>query len=187
MELTDPPEARLMGSGDSPEDDADAYRELAADIASGVAVVATRERGHDVAATVTGYLDVSCDPPTMLVSLYGDGRIADAVQSAGYWTLSLLAADQQGIANWLASPGNPVFGLLNQVPFRRAPATGAVVVEGALAWFELRTVDTMQAATHLVVVGEVVSMGRGMESGRADDPLVHFASDYRGLRRAPGI
>jgi flavin reductase (DIM6/NTAB) family NADH-FMN oxidoreductase RutF len=109
--------------------------------------------------------------------------MAEAVESAGVWTLSLLAADQRGTADWLASPGNPVMGLLSQVPFRRAPVGGAAVVEGALAWFELRTVDTMRVATHLLVVGEVLSMGRGTGAGTADDPLVHFARGYRGLRR----
>lgn len=183
MELTEPPDARLVQPGGVGAGDIDAYRDLAADIAAGVAVVATRQRGHDVAATVTGYLDVSYDPPTMMVSLYADGRMAEAVESAGVWTLSLLAADQRGTADWLASPGNPVMGLLSQVPFRRAPAGGAAVVEGALAWFELRTVDTMRVATHLLVVGEVLSMGRGTGAGTADDPLVHFARGYRGLRR----
>jgi flavin reductase (DIM6/NTAB) family NADH-FMN oxidoreductase RutF len=181
MEIPDAPHAHLVGSDGPGEADREVYRGLAADIASGVAVVAARHRGHDVAATVTGYLDVSHDPPTLLVSLYEEGRACEAVEAAGAWTLSLLARDQRGIASWLASPGNPVVGLLNQVPFLRAPVSGAAVVEGALAWFEVRTVRAVTVATHRLVVGEVVAMGRG--AGAGDDPLVHFARDYTGLRR----
>lgn len=183
MELNGPlPTHHVDPAGAAPED-IEVYRALAADIASGVAVVATRHGKHDIAATVTGYLDVSYDPPTMLVSLYADGRICEAVDDAGFWTLSLLARGHRGIANWLASPGTPTFGLLKQVPFRRAPGTGSAVIDGALAWFELRTVATHPAATHLVVIGQVEAMGRGAESGAFDDPLVHFSREYLGLRR----
>ena len=183
MELPDPTTARLLDPDAPSPADVDAYRLLTADIASGVAVVAARHRRRDVAATVTGFLDVSWDPPTMLVSLFEEGRICDAVESSGAWALSVLRRDQEGIANWLASPGNPVEGLLDGVPFRRAPRSGAPVLDGALAWFELATVAVHTAATHRIVVGEVTAMGRGVEEAAADDPLVHYARGYRGLAR----
>ncbi|TJY67605.1 flavin reductase [Arthrobacter sp. CAU 1506] len=163
--------------------DIDLYRTLSADIASGVAVVSTRWRNRDYAATVSGYLSVSYDPPTMLVSLFEESRICDAVTSSGTWALSLLAAQHQGTANWLASPGNPVEGLLNQVPFRRGPATGAAVIGGAAAWFELKTSAVHPAATHSLIVGEVLAMGRDASGTQSADPLIHFASSYHRLRR----
>jgi flavin reductase (DIM6/NTAB) family NADH-FMN oxidoreductase RutF len=181
MELEGAPPAHRVETAGATQQDRDRYRELASDIAAGVGVVAARHRGRDVAATVTGILDVSYDPPTLLVSLFDEGRICDAVQGAEAWTLSLLRRDQQGIANWLASPGNPVHGLLNTVPFRRAPHSGAAVVDGALAWFDLRTVAAHPAATHMLFVGEVVAMGRGTEGSADDDPLLHFAGGYRGI------
>jgi flavin reductase (DIM6/NTAB) family NADH-FMN oxidoreductase RutF len=183
MELPDPAPAHLVDPSAPDAEDVGAYRLLAADIASGVAVVAARHRRRDVAATVTGFLDVSYDPPTMLVSLFEEGRICDAVESSGAWTLSVLRRDQEGLANWLASPGNPVEGLLDGVAFRRAPHSGAPVLDGALAWFELSTVAVHTAATHRIVVGEVTAMGRGVAEAQADDPLVHYARGYRGLTR----
>lgn len=183
MELPDAAPAHLIDPSALDAQDQDAYRMLAADIASGVAVVAARYRGRDVAATVTGFLDVSYDPPTMLVSLFEEGRICDAVESSGAWALSVLRRDQAGVANWLASPGNPVEGLLERVPFRRAPHSGAPVLDGSLAWFELSTVAVRTAATHRLVIGEVTALGRGVAESEADDPLVHYARGYRGLSR----
>jgi flavin reductase (DIM6/NTAB) family NADH-FMN oxidoreductase RutF len=183
MELPDPAPAHLIDPGAVRPEDTDAYRALAEDIASGVAVVAARHRRRDVAATVTGFLDVSYDPPTMLVSLFEEARICDAVESSGAWTLSLLRRDQEPIANWLASPGNPVEGLLENVPFRRAPRSGAAVLDGALAWFELSTVAVHTAATHRIVVGEVTAVGRGVPEGQADNPLVHYARSYASTAR----
>jgi flavin reductase (DIM6/NTAB) family NADH-FMN oxidoreductase RutF len=171
---------RLAGSVPSVAD-IELYRRLSADIAAGVAVVSTALRNRDYAATVTGFLSVSYDPPTMLVSLYAESRIGEAVEEAGVWALSLLSGTHQGAANWLASPGTPLQGLLAQVPFRRGPATGSAILDGALAYFELRTVSVHQAATHLLIVGEVLAMGSDAAPAEAADPLIHFGSGYHRL------
>lgn len=169
-------------AGSVPSDAAvELYRRLSADIAAGVGVVSTTLRNRDYAATVTGFLSVSYDPPTMLVSLYAESRIGEAVEEAGVWALSLLSGRHQGAANWLASPGTPLQGLLAQVPFRRGPATGSAVLDGALAYFELRTVSVHQAATHLLIIGEVLSMGSDADPAEAPDPLIHFGSSYQRL------
>lgn len=160
----------------------DRYRLLAGDHAAGVGVVCARHRGKDHAATVTAFADVSYDPPTMLVCLYDMGRICEAVEFSGVWTLSLLNSSQRSVANWLSSPGNPVDGLLDSVPFQRTEGFGNPVLDGSLAWFELKTVSVHTAATHQVFVGRVVAMGRGEGAGNADEPLVHFAREYRSLR-----
>ena len=175
--------ADTVSGPDVPEEVIDRYRELSADIASGVGVVSTRLRGRDYAATVSGFLSVSYDPPTLLVSLYAEARIAEAVVEAGSWALSLLPARLRGTANWLASPGAPLEGLLNQVDYGRAPETGAAVIEGAIAWFEVRTTAVTTAATHRLVVGEVVAMGRRASADDESDPLVHFAGAYTRLGR----
>ncbi|WP_460465556.1 flavin reductase family protein [Arthrobacter pigmenti] len=181
MESSGTLSAHQVDEAEPSQSSIDLYRTLSADIASGVAVVSTVWRRRDYAATVTGHMSVSYDPPTMLVSLYDGGRIADAVSESGIWALSLLGSAHQGNANWLASPGTPLEGLLNQVPFRRGPATGSVIIDGALAYFELRTVAIHEAATHLLVVGEVVSMGRDASGREVQDPLIHYSSSYRRL------
>ncbi|MET4061032.1 flavin reductase (DIM6/NTAB) family NADH-FMN oxidoreductase RutF [Arthrobacter sp. UYP6] len=168
----------LVPSPEVPDEAIDSYRLLSADIASGVAVVSTRLRGRDYAATVSGFLSVSYDPPTLLVSLYAESRIAEAVLDSGTWAVSLLSARQRGTANWLASPGSPLEGLLSQVDYGRGPVTGAAVIEGCIAWFEVRTTQVTTAATHQLVVGEVTAMGRRASADDEADPLVHFASAY---------
>ncbi|RLY91562.1 oxidoreductase [Kocuria tytonicola] len=157
------------------------YRRLAAEHASGVGVVCSRYRGKDHAITVTAFADVSYDPPTMLVCLYDMGRMCEAVAASGSWTLSLLSAGQRSVANWLASPGNPVDGLLDSVPFHRTERSGTPVLDGCLSWFELDTVSTHTAATHLVVVGRVTAMGRGEGTAATSRPLVHYAREYKSI------
>ncbi|WP_269937648.1 flavin reductase family protein [Arthrobacter sp. HY1533] len=165
------------------QDAIDEFRRLGGEQASGVAIISTTERGRDHAATVSSFLSVSYDPPTLLVSLYAESRIAQAVAARGAWALSILTADQKSAANWLASPGTPIEGLLSQVEFRRGPVTGNAVIAGALAYFEVETTAVHEAATHLLVVGNVVSMGEDAPLTRELSPLVHYGGSYSRLSR----
>jgi flavin reductase (DIM6/NTAB) family NADH-FMN oxidoreductase RutF len=180
METSGSLDAHRLG-GHSPDTDTALYRRLSSDITAGVAVVSTRFRNRDYAATVSAFISVSYDPPTMLVSLYAESRIGEAVEEAGTWALSVLSGKHEGTATWLASPGTPLHGLLAQVPFRRGPATGSAIIDGCLAYFELRTVAVHAAATHLLVVGEVLAMGTDAAPSEVPDPLLHFGSEFRRL------
>lgn len=166
----------------------DEYRRLSAEAAAGVAVISTARRHHDYAATVTAFHSVSYDPPTMLVSLYEGSRIAEAVVQTGKWAISLLPAGARGVANWLASPGAPVEGLLTQVKFHRTGPGGCAIIDGALAFFEVETFAVHEAATHVVILGHVVGMGAQAsnaadmdQAGTSRGPLVHYGGSYRTL------
>lgn len=155
-----------------------AYRAASEDIAAGIAVVATATGRTRHAVTVDSYLDVSYAPPTMLVSLYEGARIADAIDETERWTLSVLREDQEGIARWLGTPGQPIHGLLDRVPLETTPG-GLPRIAGALAWFELDTIETFEAATHRLVVGEVRDFGREPHTdGVPTRPLVRFGGRY---------
>jgi len=156
--------------------DEEAYKQLATLAARGVAIVSAVQRHWDVAVTVTDVLSVSYDPPTMLVSLFGLSRIADAVVDAGRFGLSLLAHDQRAIADRLGAPGAPLVGLLDQIPHSRREPEGPALIDGALAWFEVRVSGVHHAATHVLVVGEVVATS---ETARWNArPLVRWRSEY---------
>ncbi|MDD0859666.1 flavin reductase family protein [Arthrobacter alpinus] len=182
MELPDPLDIHRVFPQHLTQESIDEFRRLSAEQAGSVAIVSTRIRNRDYAATVSAYLSVSYDPPTLLVSLYGESRIALAVAEAGSWALSLLTAEQKSQANWLASPGTPTEGLLNQINFRRGPVTENAIMAGALAWFEVETTAIHEAATHLLVVGNVVSMGEDAQWSRDLSPLLHYGGDYRRLK-----
>jgi flavin reductase (DIM6/NTAB) family NADH-FMN oxidoreductase RutF len=159
-------------------DDEELYKSISARAAKGVAVISTVHRGWDHAATVTDFLSVSYDPPTMVASIYGLSRLAEAIETSGRWGISLLSARQKGVAEQLGEPGSPLVGLLDQVPhFRTAPGAPPFLRE-ALAWFELRTVAEHTAATHTLFVGEVTWMGR--PDVVPPPPLVRYQSAYHG-------
>lgn len=158
--------------------DEDDYRRLSELIAAGAAIVSTRQGSHDVAVTVDSYLDVSYDPPTMLVALYGMSRIAEAAEEAGHFCLSILAADQQHLADRFGTPASPLVGLLSGLDVTRT-ADGDAVLPGVLAHFAIRVEQAVDAATHRLLIGPVVEMGQG----RLDlGPAVRFAGEKYELR-----
>ncbi len=164
--------------------DKEAYKQLATFAARPVAIVAAVQGRWDVAVTVTDFVSVSYDPPTVLVSLFGLSRIADAVVASGRFALSVLAHDQQAVADRLGEPGAPLVGLLDHIPHSRLDERAPALIDGALTWFDLRVAAVHEAATHLLVVGEVTAM-RG--TPRADArPLVRWRSTYESERIVPG-
>ena len=158
--------------------DQDDYRRLSDLITAGLAVMTTRQGSHDVAVTVDSYLDVSYDPPTMLVALYGMSRAAEAAEESGHFCLNVLAEDQQHLADRFGTPAAPLIGLLSGLDLRRT-ADGDAVLEGTLAHFAIRVEQATSAATHRLLIGPVVEMGEGrLEAG----PAVRFAGEKHDLR-----
>ena len=149
--------------------DQDRYRRLSDLITAGLAVMTTRQGSHDVAVTVDSYLDVSYDPPTMLVALYGMSRAAEAAEETGHFCLNVLAEDQQDLADRFGTPASPLIGLLSGLEITRT-VQGDAVLDGSLAHFAIRIEQAVDAATHRLLIGPVVEMGEGRvdaEIGRA--------------------
>ncbi|WP_114855175.1 flavin reductase family protein [Brachybacterium sp. YJGR34] len=158
--------------------DQEDYRRTSDLIAAGLAVMSTRQGGHDVLVTVDSYLDVSYDPPTMLVALYGLSRAAEAAEEAGHLCLTVLAEDQQHLADRFGTPGAPLLGALSGLAVDRT-GDGDAILPGGLAHFALRLEQAVDAATHRLLIGPVVEMG---EDGTAADPAIRFAGERRTLR-----
>ena len=158
--------------------DVEDYRRASDLIAAGLAVLSTRQGPHDLLVTVDSYLDVSYDPPTMLVALYGMGRAAEAAEEAGHLCVNVLAEDQQHLADRFGTPGAPLQGMLAGLEVSRT-ADGDAILTGALAHFALRVEQAVDTATHRLLIGPVVEMGEGRPG---PGPAIRFAGERRALR-----
>jgi len=159
----------------------DLYRSAMGRFATGVTVVTARGR-HPHAMTANAVASVSLEPPMLLVCIEQDARVHDAVVEDGRFGVSVLAQGQGRISDWLASRGRPLVGQLDQVPTETGAVLDLPLVRGALAQLECEVTDVHAAGDHSIVVGTV----RGLTLGEhEDDPLVWFASAYRGLSHGP--
>lgn len=152
------------------------YRRLSEDIASALAVVTTRTGRWDVAATIDSFLDVSYDPPTMLLSLYGESRVCEALEESGSCVLNVLADAQRAISDRFGTPGLPLQGMLTGVEHER-DASGNAILTGALAHFSLEVEAVHTAATHRLFVCRVTRSLPG--TGRR--PAIRYGQRHHDL------
>jgi flavin reductase (DIM6/NTAB) family NADH-FMN oxidoreductase RutF len=144
--------------------------------------VVTTRGGH--AMTVSAFTSVSLDPPLVLFCAEKIARFHDAVLAEGSWAVSILAEDDEKTARWLATRGRPLDGQLEGVAYHPGPATGAPLLDDALAALECRTTAVHDAGDHSIVVGEVEAVTAPPETADRG-PLLHYSGAYRRLRPLP--
>jgi flavin reductase (DIM6/NTAB) family NADH-FMN oxidoreductase RutF len=142
---------------------------------AGVAVLTVDVEGERLGLTVGSLVSLSLEPPLVGVAVSRQAAMHELLRRADSFALSLLAADQQDIAQHFAR-GVPPIALWHGVATRLG-AAGAPLLEGALGWLECRTVAEHGAGDHTLFVGEVL----GAEQGAPTAPLVHLDQAYRSL------
>lgn len=142
--------------------------------ATGVAVVATEHDGVRYGMTVNSLTSVSLDPVLLLFCCERDASLHEPVLAAGTWAVSVLSAAQQDVATWFATRGRPGVDQFDGRSARPGGATGAPVLDGALAWFECRTWATYDGGDHTIVVGELLDLGCGSDAAA----LLYYRSAY---------
>jgi len=151
--------------------DQTAFREALSRFASGVTVVITRNaNGSAVGFTASAFSSLSLNPPLVLVCLQKDADCYDAFMQAERFTISILAAGQEGIARRFATKG---IDKLDGTPVALAPDSGLPRIEGAAAWLDCRTSSQPDGGDHTILIGEVVAAG-----ATAAEPLLHFKRTF---------
>ncbi len=128
--------------------------------------------GERLGLTIGSLVGLSFEPPLVGVSVNRQAAMHELLRGAGGFALSLLAGDQEAIAQHFAR-GVPPFAHWHGIATRPG-AEGAPLIDDALGWLECRTVGEHEAGDHTLFVGEVLAA----ERGRAAPPLVYFDQRY---------
>jgi flavin reductase (DIM6/NTAB) family NADH-FMN oxidoreductase RutF len=155
--------------------------------AGAVALVTVADGRDDIGVTVSAFCPVSAEPPLVLISLMSEsypaelfGRAEDPV--AGF-AVTLLSAGQRMLAGRFAAEGRPGARLLLEgVPHRRGPASGALIPDGGLAALECATKQVFAAGDHLLVIALVTGVAYAGETG---EPLIRFRGRYAAYPAVP--
>jgi len=142
---------------------------------AGVAVLTVDVEGERIGLTVGSVVSLSLEPPLVGVSVSRQAAMHELLRRAGTFALSLLAGDQEAVAQHFAR-GVPPFAHWHAIRTREG-AAGAPLVEGALGWLECRLAGEHEAGDHTLFVGEVVSA----EAGLAGAALVWVGGGYVSL------
>ena len=151
---------------------------------AGVTLVTVADGRDDVGTTVSAFCPVSADPPLVALSLMAESYPAELLGRAespvSRFAVVLLAAGQRVLAGRFAAAGRPgVRLMLGDVPHRRGPASGALIVEGGLAALECATERVLPAGDHLLVIARVT--GAPYVTGEGE-PLIRFRRRYLASR-----
>ena len=152
--------------------------------AGAVTLVTIADGRDDIGTTVSAFCPVSLDPPLVLVSLMAGSYPAEVLGRPGArFAVTLLSAGQRMLAGRFAASGRPGARLmLDDVPHRRGPASGALIVDGGLAAVECSAEQQIPAGDHLVVIARVAAVPYVTESG---EPLIRFRLRYPAWQERP--
>ncbi|MEU4889423.1 MULTISPECIES: flavin reductase family protein [Streptomyces] len=162
----------------------DEFRAAMARLTAGVVLVTARDpeegpHGEDVGMTATAFMSVSLDPPLAMVSVRNDSRMEELLERQPLWAASVLSESQRQTAGRFAMKGRISDKLLfRDAPHTRGEASGALLVDGALAAVECHTEQRVRAGDHTLVIGRVIGTRVGPDGA---GPLTYFRGRYRRL------
>ncbi|MFO8100615.1 MAG: rubredoxin [Dehalococcoidia bacterium] len=139
-------------------------------ISYGLYVVGAGHEGKINAQIANSVIQVSAEPPTILVSINKNNFTHDLIKNSGVFTVSVLALD---------TPLNFIGGLgfksgrdvdkLKDIDYG-IDVTGAPVInENAIATLEAKVISTADAGTHTLFIGDLV----GAELLKQEEPMTY--------------
>ncbi|MEN3379720.1 MAG: hypothetical protein V7604_5075 [Hyphomicrobiales bacterium] len=158
---------------------ADRFREAMRRTASGVAILTTDGPAGRAGVTISTLCSLSMEPPSVIACVHQDASALEALFANGVFAANALSDGQtqvaRAFAGQIAELRDNRFGAASW----RALATGAPVLDGALASFDCRIAEAFSFGTHRILVGEVVEVADG-----AGGPLVFSDRSFRRLAAA---
>ncbi len=148
------------------------FRRVLGHFATGVTVVTTRAPGGPVRGlTASAVASVSLNPPLALVCVDHTADTHDAIEDSGVFAINMLAEDAETLARRFAD--YPAETKFEGVAYR-PEATGAPVLDAALAWADCDLRFSHDGGDHTIFVGVVVA-----GDAREGAPLLYYRGGYR--------
>ena len=154
--------------------DGEALRALMRRVPTGVAVVTAEVDGRRYGITVGSLVSLSIDPPLVGISISRETALNLLLKESETFAVSLLAADQDGIAQHFSRSVPPLV-LWNGIQLR--DVEGPPQIDGALGWLVCRRDRELEVGTHTFFVAEVLSV----EEGRGGSALLYAHRAYHAL------
>ena len=147
-------------------------REVMRSFPSGICVVTIEFEQHRTGLTVGSLVSLSLEPPLVGFALGQQAQLHELLRGAGEFGVSLLAADQESVAQHFARSVPPI-ALWTGVELRE-DVHGPPLLAGSLGWLRCRVAAEHPAGDHTFFVGEVV----WSEVGSRDPALVYVRQGY---------
>ena len=151
------------------------YRDAMARLTGAVNIITSDGEAGLAGFTASAVCSVTDEPPMLLVCVNLSSRQDNLLNSNGVLCVNTLAAGQEEVARAFSTSGAEMQDRFAAAQWSRL-ATGAPVLDGALAAFDCRIAERWERGTHAVLICEVLAARRG-----EGEPLVYFDRAYRRL------
>jgi flavin reductase len=143
-------------------------------LAAGVTVIATEHQGERSGLVSTSVTSVSADPPVLLACIGKSASSHDPVAHSGRFCVNVLQRGDEELADRFSSSKQRESRFLGRE--WTVLATGAPALVGCLASFDCVVARSLDAETHTVFFGSVVSVRLWSV---AVEPLLYWDGAYR--------
>jgi flavin reductase (DIM6/NTAB) family NADH-FMN oxidoreductase RutF len=140
---------------------------------TGVTALAALVDGEPVGMAANSFTSVSLDPPLVSVCVATTSSTWPKLRRATRLGVSVLSHEQEAASRSLASRGVDRFAGLSWHPTE----DGAILLDGASAWFDCAVEREIRAGDHEIVLLNV----HGLGTDPLTPPLVFHGSRYRRL------
>jgi flavin reductase (DIM6/NTAB) family NADH-FMN oxidoreductase RutF len=153
------------------------FRSGMRELAGGVSVITVGEGEDRTGLTATSVTSLSVDPPTLLVCVNRNASAFAALARHGTFAVNLLRAEQAAIAERFAGRGGAKGAARYAGAAWTQLATGAPVLEDALAAFDCEVEEMIERHSHAIVIGKVKEVRLAPNA----DALVYWRGTYESL------
>ena len=140
---------------------------------AGVSVIVAELDGRRHGLTVSSLVSLSLEPPLVGISIAHQASLHELLRNAGSWTASILAGDQEHLAQHFSRSVPPLI-LWDGIDVRDDDPR---LLAGAAGWLKAHTVNEIRTGDHTFFVGEV----EAVEEGTAATSLSYVHRGYVAL------
>jgi flavin reductase (DIM6/NTAB) family NADH-FMN oxidoreductase RutF len=155
-----------------------AFRQVLGMFATGVAIVTTKSDDEYFGLTINSFTSVSLEPMYIQINIARNTTSHDYICRSEHFAVNILAEDQEMLSTIFS--GAPPAERFNHVRTWEGQ-TGSPLIEGSLAYIEVRVVQKYDGGDHTIFLGEVLDMQvlRGDAS-----PLLYYRGKYAKMEQA---
>jgi flavin reductase (DIM6/NTAB) family NADH-FMN oxidoreductase RutF len=159
---------------------ADDFRHVMRSWASTVTIVTTRVPDKVYGLTATAFSSLTVNPPEIFVSIYKKTVTHPLIEQSGIFCVNFLTPEMQHLSDRFAGrfPHEERFAGVSY----REEATGAPVLDDALAYLDCRVERALDTGDHTIFVGRVMAAGVQKPDHQ---PLLYYQGQYHHLAIEP--
>ncbi len=136
----------------------DFFRQVMGHFTTGVTVVTTCNQGIPGGLTVNAFSSVSLDPPLILICVDLASSTLPLLRESKIFVVNILTEKQEHLSRGFATYSQERIEYFCHASYHTA-ATGAPVLDDALAFIDARIIAEYPGGDHAIFLGQVEAMG----------------------------